>query len=76
MSTRKYKRYITNPDVQLPKTTAWRYKQSCRKRTSDPPGGLQSCSKRKTDSSIPIPRATLWLRSDIPRGYHSMGVVY
>ena len=63
MST-KYKKYLQNPDVPVPKTTAWRYKK--REGTNASTNEESQNSKKRmrrayvTDSTRPIPRQTVW----------------
>ncbi len=75
MSARKYKKFLSNPNVPIPRTTAWRYQKHCRRTdydsddidTIDRGTILHEHSdvtvKRKayvTDINKSIPRQTLW----------------
>lgn len=74
MSNERYKKFMSNPHLPIPRTTAWRYKRQASETSKSPASSTlqqpdniqvrQQCSgKRKayiTDNSKFIPRQTLW----------------
>lgn len=59
----KYKQYLSNPNVPLPKTTSWRFARKRHLPDDDTSSTTISTGKRKgynRDNKMPIPRQTLW----------------
>ncbi len=65
---KRYRSYICNPDIPIPKTSTWRYNKRKSKTDDDYDNNDEaeidrSLSKRKAylhDGNNPIPRQTLW----------------
>ena len=66
MPPKKYKKYLSNSGVAIPKTTAWRYRAKKSSNAIEEAADHHSpAMKRKrrfynTNQKTPIPRQTLW----------------